>query len=99
MTENVKIKFQREKQSFLLDNPLGVFVDGVKMAHIQSNESVVAEVTAGKHSVLFQPAFFRAFRKKTETKADFNQDTVINIRYNRFTGGVDAKRLDGGVIS
>jgi len=86
-SHTIKLHFQREKQTFLIDTGFDVILDGMAVASLQKGANVVFDVPAGWHSITVrQPLGF--FPKNIH--APFTQDTMISVRLNRVTGGIDA---------
>jgi TM2 domain-containing membrane protein YozV len=86
VNNTVKIAVHREKQAFLVNPPVEIFLDEVKKAEVRNNETVFIEAEQGQHNLSFKYSFRRAF-----INADFTQDANVNIRFNRGSGEIEAK--------
>jgi len=84
--EKIKIEVAREKQKFIVNPAIEIFIDDVKKAEIKNNETVIVEVEKGRHNLSFRYSF-----RRTDINADFTQDAGVKIRFNRLSGEIEAK--------
>ncbi|MCD7824174.1 MAG: hypothetical protein LUG86_09225 [Oscillospiraceae bacterium] len=88
----VNITVAREKQTFLFDTPIEVMVDGSKVGEVKSAEALTnVQVTEGQHCISF-----KAVLQYAEVSGIFTTDSVINVRFNKMTGEIEAA-LNGAV--
>lgn len=86
MENKIKIKIIREKQTFVSNPTIEIFIDDMKKAEIKNGETIVIETEKGHHNINFRASF-----RRTDINADFTKDSSINIRFNRSSGEIEAK--------
>lgn len=85
MEETISITAAREKQKFLIDAAVEVFMDGIKQGELKSGECVIFEAQPGDHRLTFKSSI-----RSTEITGEFLQDSAVNVRFNRGSGEIEA---------
>lgn len=88
MDNSINIKITQEKQKFINNPAIEVFVNDVKKAKIKGSETVDIRTEKGEQTVSFRYLF-----RRTDINADFQQDATISVRLNRGSGEIEARLL------
>lgn len=86
MSEMISITISRQKQTFIVNPAVSIFIDGIKKTEIRSGENIVLQIEQGQHQVSFRLGI-----RQTDINANFIQAATITIRNNRGSGEIDAK--------
>lgn len=84
--DTVKITITRDKQSFLFNPAIEIFLDGSKRGDVKSGESLEIVTTKGTHSIVFKYSF-----RKTVLNPNCAQNTCISIWFDRISGKIAAQ--------
>lgn len=75
----------RESQTFLLNSPINISIDGRKSCSIANGERLELQLSEGQHELVFS----QSMRKKSLT-VDLQEDICINLKWNRIWGSIEA---------
>ncbi len=81
---SISISVSREKQAFLLDAAIEVFLDGIKQGSLKSAECIAFEAEEGEHRLDFKCGI-----RSAVISADFYQSVAVILRFNRGSGEIE----------
>ena len=75
----------RESQTFLLNPPIDILIDGEKRLSISNGGSVELDLPTGAHTIEFSQSM-----RRRSVLIDLFRDMQIIVKWNRITGGIEA---------
>lgn len=79
------IEIFRESQTFLINPPINISVDGKKHLSISNGETIKIELIEGNHELIFSQSM-----RKRSININLDCDTFIKLKWNRITGSIEA---------
>lgn len=81
----MKVFIKSIKQPFLVGGSMTVYVNGIETAWLGNGDQETIEVEQGENQVIIKSGI----RQKNITFLS-NQDVTITVKWNRFSGGIEA---------
>lgn len=83
-SDNISITLVMAKQSFLASAAVAASLNGIESAWVGDGQSVVLSVPSGKNEIVLKAGF-----RKRKITFSATRDVMINIKWNRLSGGLD----------
>lgn len=88
MENAIRISIHWEKQTFIGNPAIEIYLDSVKCGEVRSTETLVVNTSAGVHRLMFKYRF-----RNNTLDADFGGDTTVEVKLSRSSGDIVATQI------
>jgi hypothetical protein len=81
-----KLTISRENQFFVVNPAIEVKINGISAQPIENGGSYTLDLPEGRYRIEFAASI-----RKTSVDFEIHCDSILNLKWNRVTGGLNAK--------